>query len=275
MKEFAEHAAKEISKDQLHQIYSLFEKSVIPSDIDEIFKWCNDCCKAPRSTQSPALNKKLLFDYFEERIRDPRMKLDVMPLVGFEFIKEQFQRANKDAGNISDFKPLSKRSNQRPRRQDDDPIFDVNVDPERLLNLDIMWKIALHSQVEAVASKSIGFLLNCYLSQSKDRALVRINSRNKVTWELIKSIFDKMTEFDSSPAIVKRLVRILTKLIEITEKKGVRVKPHSAILKGELLERIIVRYMIKDRQGLPGRFIKDSSIYVSAFSSVTVWEFKE
>ena len=46
--------------------------------------------------------------------------------------------------------------------------------------------------------------------------------------------------------MARRLIRILVSIINITEKKGVIVKPHSALLQGELLERISVRYEVDD-----------------------------
>ena len=46
--------------------------------------------------------------------------------------------------------------------------------------------------------------------------------------------------------MIRRLIRVLVGIIYITEKKGVTVKPHSALLQGELIERITVRYEVDD-----------------------------
>ena len=49
--------------------------------------------------------------------------------------------------------------------------------------------------------------------------------------------------------MIKRLVRILETVIKISEKKGTGgVQPHNAILQGEMLDRIIIRYMVKNKQ---------------------------
>ena len=49
--------------------------------------------------------------------------------------------------------------------------------------------------------------------------------------------------------MTRRLIRILVSIINITEKRGVTVKPHSALLQGELIERITIRYEVDDVQG--------------------------
>ena len=46
----------------------------------------------------------------------------------------------------------------------------------------------------------------------------------------------------SSPKIVKRVLFILKSIIQESEKRGTGgVHPHNAILKGELLDRIIIK----------------------------------
>lgn len=156
--------------------------------------------------------------------------------------------------------------------QDDDPTFKVTVDPSELTKIDMVWQIALQSQVEEVTAKSIAFLVNCYLSvhdQLQERRNEILQSLNARCFELIAASQDK-------PAQIKRIVRILESVIKISEKKGTGgVQPHNAILKGEMLDRVIVRYMVKNKQYYYGGLKLDRSIVVKLFTSATVWEFKK
>ena len=72
---------------------------------------------------------------------------------------------------------------------------------------------------------------------------------------------------------IKRLIRILKKLIEISEKNYLKVEPHDSLLKGDLIDRITVRYMTKD-SGYSGSLKIDRQFFVTAYSSVTLWELK-
>lgn len=75
---------------------------------------------------------------------------------------------------------------------------------------------------------------------------------------------------------MKRIVSILESVIEISEKKGTGgVQPHNAILKGELLDRIIIRYMVKNKTSYYGGTKLDRTVVVKLFTSATVWEFKK
>ena len=98
------------------------------------------------------------------------MNIESMPLIGFEFFREQFVSQNKKVGSITDFEQSKKKKKkivqQDENLQDDDPTFYV-VFPLQLTNLDIIWKIALENNIDGidgVIDKSIGFLINCYLS---------------------------------------------------------------------------------------------------------------
>ena len=71
-------------------------------------------------------------------------------------------------------------------------------------------------------------------------------------------------------------MRILRTVIQISEKKGTGgVQPHNAILQGEVLDRIIVQYKVKNKANLYGGLKLDRSIVVKLQTSATVWEFKK
>jgi hypothetical protein len=61
----------------------------------------------------------------------------------------------------------------------------VTVDPSELIKIDMVWDIAMQSQVEAVISKSVAFLVNCYLSV--DEQLVE--RRNEIVQSLTARCF--------------------------------------------------------------------------------------
>lgn len=66
---------------------------------------------------------------------------------------------------------------------------------------------------------------------------------------------------------VKRVIDIVKNIIYESEKKGTGdVKPHNALLKGELLERIAIK-----NKASP----KTSNILMSIYSNTTFWEFKK
>lgn len=66
---------------------------------------------------------------------------------------------------------------------------------------------------------------------------------------------------------VKRVIEILKNIIYEAEKKGTGdVKPHNALLKGELLEKITIK-----NKASP----KLACIVMSIYSNTTFWEFKK
>ena len=76
------------------------------------------------------------------------MKLDNLPLEGYDFIADQFKKLNKD--NILEHakprKPGKKRRLKGVRpKQSDDSLYKIWVDPGQLLNIDIIKQIAFQS----------------------------------------------------------------------------------------------------------------------------------
>ena len=63
-------------------------------------------------------------------------------------------------------------------------------------------------------------------------------------------------------------------VVQISEKAGTGgVKPHNAILKGELIERIKIKYMIGNKNIGGTAYKLQQTLEVKMFSSATVWEF--
>ena len=46
----------------------------------------------------------------------------------------------------------------------------MKVDPNTLTHIELVWQLALHTEVKAVASKSIGLLANSFLAVHRDPA---------------------------------------------------------------------------------------------------------
>lgn len=66
---------------------------------------------------------------------------------------------------------------------------------------------------------------------------------------------------------IMRVIEILKNIISETEKKGTGdVKPHNALLKGELLENIQIKYKAQP---------KTKNLIMKIYSNATVWEFKK
>jgi len=219
------------------------------------------------------------------------LDLTALPVVGFEFLKIYFTSTNLEqrklqkivvpekkktnaynGGYYSTWSNTNAKKDDEVEPSDDDATFKVNVDPSLLTKIDMMWAITLECQDEAVISKATAFLVNCYLSvadELEDRRTSVLQSLNAQCFELIKSNQDK-------PQVIKRIVKILQDVIRISEKKGTGgVQPHNAILKGEMFDRVIVRYMVKNKQSYQGLLKLDRSVVVKLFTSATVWEFKK
>lgn len=84
--------------------------------------------------------------------------------------------------------------------------------------------------------------------------------------EFIERCMKILRESDNENTIT-RVIEIIKNIIYEAEKKGTGdVKPHNALLKGELLENI----MIKNRASN-----KNKNIIMRIYSNATVWELKK
>ena len=112
------------------------------------------------------------------------MKLKTLPIIGFNFFKDQFIKLNLEGGTVRDLeagtlrylkanqiqmniklkkKKQIKLNRHRPE-QTDDHLFKLKVDPKSLHYIDLIEQIALQSEELAVRDRSIGLLVNCYLT---------------------------------------------------------------------------------------------------------------
>ena len=136
----------------------------------------------------------------------------------------------------------------------------------------MLWEIALQSEVEDVTNKSLYLLVNCYISVNDNLA----DRRSEILQSLNTKCFALLAQAQTDPASIKRIIRVLEYAIYVSEKKGTGgVQPHNAILKGEMLDRVIIRYMVKNKQNYWGGLKLERSIVVKLYTSATVWDFKK
>ena len=99
--------------------------------------------------------------------------------------------------------------------KEDDPLFSVLIDPDQLDKTDIIWSIALESEVPEVYTAAIKFLI--FTHMSLDEGLHE--DRSQITQALIKRCFELIGD-NPTPFRVRRIVDVLRTIIEISEKKG-------------------------------------------------------
>ena len=190
-----------------------------------------------------------------------------MPATGFHFIQMFFVSANIDSNNVlrqSKQKKTKKKKNSgfggnmysslwdEPAEKEEDasedkdketPYFLVMDDPSDLQHLDMIWSIVLESEVEEVYTDAIHLLVYSYLSiestnTSEEKRSAYLQALLNKCFELIKP------EGNPSAQIVSRMTMVLKEAIRQSEKSGtVGVRPHRSILKGELLDRVMIKYM--------------------------------
>jgi hypothetical protein len=67
--------------------------------------------------------------------------------------------------------------------------------------------------------------------------------------------------------VIIRVIEILKNIMYEAERKGTAgVRPHNTLLKGELLDRILIKNRASPNV---------SSIFISIYSNTTFWEFKK
>mmetsp|Transcript_393 Transcript_393/g.551 ORF Transcript_393/g.551 Transcript_393/m.551 type:complete len:185 (-) Transcript_393:6462-7016(-) len=156
LQEFAVNSDFKISKVQLKVIYDLLTKSPIKSDFTEFLTWCSTACKA-----QVALDLQLVGEFFSELISTKMLDLAALPIVGFEFLKMHFTSINIEEGKLSKVQVPQKQKNSwsggyygtsfknddddEEELKDDDASVLIRVLPSELINLDIMWTIALEA----------------------------------------------------------------------------------------------------------------------------------
>ena len=145
-------------------------------------------------------------------------------------------------------------------------------DPASLQHLDIIWQIVLQSEVKSVYEPAINLLVYSHLSTEGSR--YSEEQRSQQLSAFLTKCFDLIKpESNPSSFMVGRVTRLITEVIHQSEKSGMMgLRPHRSILKGELLDRIIVRYMNQPHRWSDERV--ERAFVLKLYTSCTVWEFK-
>ena len=122
--------------------------------------------------------------------------------------------------------------------------------------------MALKCENPKVVPKAIDFLIKVYYNLSTDLDDAKLD----IQAELINKCMTILRESQDQQTII-RVIDIIKHIIAETEKKGTGdVKPHNALLKGELLENISIK-----NKASP----KNKNILMKIYSNATVWEIKK
>jgi hypothetical protein len=161
------------------------------------------------------------------------------------------------AGGYGPMKP------QNPAKKDSKtPNFKLVKEPAELDKLEIVWNIALQCQNPQVTQKASDFLIKVYYSLDADLNPQRIGIQD----QLIGKCMEILASNSQNESIAVRVIEIIKHIMFEAEKKGTGdVRPHNALLKGELLDRITV----KNRASPNVQFL-----LISIYSNTTFWEFK-
>lgn len=288
--EFAKESDFQISKAQLKVIYGLMTQSPIKSDFTTFLTWCNTACKA-QSVLVKVLDLEEVGEFFSELISTQSINLAELPVVGFDFLTQYFVSQNHAERKLIKIPPPEKKiksttnsgwystttyggnndKDDEVEPEEDDATFTVTVNPSELTKIDMIWTLARECHQPDVIRKAISFLVNCYISVNESIE----DQRVQILQSLITRCFELITASQDSQDKIKRLILILESVIQISEKKGTGgVQPHNAILKGEMLDRIIIRYMVKQKNWYGSKKL-DRTVIVKLFTSATVWEFKK
>jgi len=135
------------------------------------------------------------------------------------------------------------------------------INPNQLEKSEMIWTLVLNSENEEVVPKAVSFLIKTYLCLDEGLA----ENATEIQQDLIEKCMNILRNKNSDTQIVKRVLFILKSIIKESEKRGTGgVHPHNAILKGELLDRIIIKNNTMQ---------KSQNLVVGVYTSATVWEF--
>lgn len=278
LKYFATQSDFEFKKVQLRVIYdSLSVQSPIKQDQNEFLIWCKNCC-----AESGVLDLNEMGEYFSELMAENKLDIESLSVVGFEFLQNYVISVNQNQSNLLKLPAKQKASKnthagvvwnsyymssyvddtkEESEDEDQDTNFNVLIDPSKLVKIDMIWTIVRFAQNPTVVKRSIDLLIKIHTQLHDD-----LNDRKgEFAQLLIDDCIKALKKPTVTPNEVKRMVQILKQMIEFSERKGTGdIQPHSAILRGEVFTRILIKNNVK-------AFFPN--MYVRVYSSATVWEF--
>lgn len=122
--------------------------------------------------------------------------------------------------------------------------------------------MALNCENPKVVPKAIDFLIRVYYSIDSDLDSQKLDIQDNLIDKCLQILRESKDE-----ATIIRVIEIIKSIVFETEKKGTGdVKPHNALLKGELLEGILIKNRTSNKQ---------KNILMKIYSNATVWDFKK
>ena len=102
--------------------------------------------------------------------------------------------------------------------RENDPPFQLFVEPSNLIKTEMIWDVALQSENPEVVNKAIIYAISMFMSiDSSAKRLVAI--RSELTQQLIQKCFDLISGEPSS-FLVDRVITILNSVIQMSESSG-------------------------------------------------------
>ena len=136
----------------------------------------------------------------------------------------------------------------------------------------MIWSIVLESEVPEVSRNAINLLVYTHLSV--DTVHTTEEQRYSYVQSLLNKCFDLIKpEANPSTHIVARVTQIIKETIKQSEKSGTsNIRPHKSILKGELIDRVLIKSM--SQKNMWGEEKVERAIIIKLFTSCTLWELK-
>lgn len=297
LKFLAAHSPYTISRKEVDIIWStLIDESKIEYDEEAVFKWLKESCESEIGS-AQVWELKDIGDIFNERLGKGSNDMGSLTLDGFYCIQSYFLLANETNNKLKRYKVSSPRhssqvtsfsnstgahfsqfSFNRNRKkveevEEEEACFRVYINPKELDGLSNIWKIVIDSQNAEVKSKATKFLVQLYqnLSSSVEEHKKMINHECLESalgyLKDIQADVNKSEETKSNQIV--SVLKVFDEFISQSERKGTTgLKQQRSLLKGELLDKIVINNLVSYNKTIGRRF------ELALYSNATVYDIK-
>lgn len=192
-----------------------------------------------------------------ESIEDKSVSLSTLPLEGFNFLGQFWFSVNEAKGLIANPSKIKDkidkddddlyagsrktRAGRVQEEAENNSPFVILASPDLLEKTQIIWDIVLQSEVPEVVNKAVVFLASMFIAEDSPEQEIKSQSK-ALKQKFISQCFELLKKTDITSFEVRRLVDVLNITMQMCEKNGTGgVQPHNSILKGELIDRIIIK----------------------------------
>ena len=161
--------------------------------------------------------------FFKDLISTKTLNIKTLPMIGFDFLSNYFLSINEQKGFIEKIKaPAAKpkantgwfiswgASGKKKEEEKEEPIkFKITAEPHYLVDLEIIWTLALEALDEEVQKEAIVFLVSCYIEVDEEVIDKRIEFQNIIC----QKCFDIINDESSDATTVKRCIQILKNIV--------------------------------------------------------------